>query len=69
MTEAQLDMKVMWAGEEIGGFVNKIEVLTEDHINPSGEAWEPRSMYGPEADDEPVVAAEGQPILHANEWD
>ena len=68
LTEAQLDMKVMWAGEEIGGFVVKVEVLTEDHINPSGEALEPRSFYGSEADDEPVVAPEGQPILHVDEW-
>jgi len=43
--DAQLDMKVMWAGEERGGFVQAVDVLTEDHINPSGDVWEPKSVY------------------------
>lgn len=59
-TEDQLDTKVMCSD---GGFAMQIEVMAEDHINPSGEGWEPRSLYGSEADEEPVVAAKGQPIL------
>jgi hypothetical protein len=45
LDERQLDMKVMWAGEERGGFVQAVDVLDEDHINPSGDAWEPKSVY------------------------
>jgi len=45
MDEAQLDLRVLWAGDERGGVVHMLDILKEDHINPSGECWEPRSVY------------------------
>lgn len=65
-SEAQLDMRVLCCAEDYGGAVVQIEVLDEDHINPSGDAWEPRSHYGAEYEDEEIVAVKGQPVLHVD---
>ncbi len=68
LSEAQLDLKVMWCAEDDGGVVTQVEILDEDHINPSGDVWEPRSHYGAGADyeDEEIVAVKGQPVLHVD---
>lgn len=65
-SEAQLDMRVLWCAEDDGGVVVQIEILDEDHINPSGDAWEPRSHYGADYEDEEIVAVKGQPVLHVD---
>jgi hypothetical protein len=44
MDDAQLDLRVLWAGDERGGVVHMVDILQEDHINPSGDCWEPRSV-------------------------
>ncbi len=67
LTDSQLDMKVLWCGVDRGGVVNSVEVLQEDHINPSGDAWEPISAYPEYADEEPIVGVKGQPILHVDD--
>jgi len=66
LSEDQLDLKVMWCAEDDGGVVTQVEILDEDHINPSGDAWEPRSHYGADYEDEEIVAVKGQPVLHVD---
>lgn len=41
----QLMQPVRWCGEERGGKIDTMWVLTEDHVNPSGDGLEPVSTY------------------------
>lgn len=77
LPDESLDYKVQWCGEERGGAIGKVWILEEDHVNPSGDGWEPRSslehdmikvegMTAFEAGellDEHVVGRKGQPVL------
>jgi hypothetical protein len=49
LTPDQLKQPVRWSGEERSGKIETMWVLTEDHVNPSGDGLEPVSMY----EDEP----------------
>lgn len=80
LPESSLDHKVCWSGEDKGGWIASVWVLEEDHCNPSGDGWEPRSgvekylikegMTEQEAQDEAeaeVVAVKGLPVLMVSE--
>lgn len=76
MTDMQLDCPVVWWGEDRGGFISRVEILTEDHGNPSGDCVEPLSSYRDDYDsdeeykqfveDEKDYNA-GDPVLLSNE--
>jgi len=69
LTDEQLDMPVYWCGEGRGGTVYDFDVLTEDHVDPSGDGMEPISAYASDPDfqeieaSEPIVAYKGQLLL------
>lgn len=53
----------LW-GDGVGGVLYAYEVLSEDHINPSGEGAEPISVYnGEDISNEPVVLSAGTLML------
>lgn len=60
MTPEQLAMKVRWWGDERGGVVHEVDVLTEVWVNVETEGYAPVSSFG--ADDE---IAEG---IRGGEW-
>ncbi|SHF17272.1 hypothetical protein [Chryseobacterium vrystaatense] len=65
-TEDQLSQNVVFWGDCKGGKFSALQVLTEDHINPSGEGCEPVSLYAndPEyIEGEPITFAKGSVIL------
>lgn len=45
LSPEQLKQPARWAGEARGGKIDTVWVLTEDHVNPSGECLEPVSAY------------------------
>jgi hypothetical protein len=69
MTPEQLAMPVYWVGEDRGAPIVGLEMLNEDHINPSGDGMEPLSAYADDEDfeaikaEQPVVARKGQLLL------
>lgn len=67
LTDEQLDMEVIWAGDGRGGKLSGIWVVEEDQINPSGDGMEPVSAYDDDSDfdasDEPIVCEKGTVIL------
>lgn len=78
LTEEQLNREVMWADERRSGKVQRVEILVDDQVCPSGEEWESivdYEKYMKEQDPdfdlkndlEPIVCHKGQPILHVTE--
>lgn len=68
LSPEQLLKEVICCGEEtMGGRVEKLWIVEEDHINPSGEYMEPISSYKDDPDIdlemEAIVCAKGTPIL------
>lgn len=67
LDESQLDSPVRWGGDNNSGVIADTWLVEEDQINPSGDGWEPKSVYDndPEFDmsDEPVVCKKGTLIL------
>ena len=67
LTEDQLAQEVKILGESDCWRISGVEILTEDHINPSGDGMEPISAYkDAEYDDydKEVVAPKGSVFLH-----
>lgn len=52
LSEQQLDKPVLWFGEERGGKIARVEVMTEAHGDPSGEGMEALSTYRDEHETE-----------------
>lgn len=50
LTPEQLQQPVRWSGEMRGGTIDTVWVLSEDHINPSGDGLEPVSAYDDDDD-------------------
>jgi hypothetical protein len=44
-TPEQLAQKVMWGGEDRGGYVGEVHVFEDDQVNPSGDGWENAADY------------------------
>lgn len=67
LDESQLDTPVRWGGDNTSGVISDTWIVEEDQINPSGDGWEPVSVYDndPEFDmsDEPIVCKKGTVIL------
>lgn len=67
LTEDQLKKKVWIWGNEWGGTICDLDILKEDHINPSGNGVEPVSAYIQEYPDilesEEIIFNKGQAIL------
>jgi hypothetical protein len=70
LTEEQLDLQVRWAGDGRGGTLDKLWIVEEDQINPSGDGMEPVSAYDNDPDfdasDEAVVCPKGSVLLLEN---
>lgn len=56
LSEEQLDMQVVWLGDECGGKVVALDVLEENWIDPEGDGLCPESSYKESFDE----AEEGQ---------
>lgn len=69
-TDQQLSQSLFFWGEGKGGNFSSLQVLTEDHVNPSGEGCEPVSVYEYDQElleGEPIVFTKGTIILELNE--
>lgn len=70
MSKDQLNQPIIFWGDGIGGKFNKVFVLGEDHINPSGDGNEPISTYKDEPETiegEPVTLRKGTIILQLDQ--
>jgi hypothetical protein len=68
LTPEQLGMTAVWCGEDRGGAVRFLEVLAEDHINPSGDGMEPLSLYAKErAAEQDITVEEAERLIRAEE--
>ena len=67
LPETELDKKVRWWGDEIGGTIKSAFVLNEDYGDQGGHCLEPRSVYvnerNYEADEFKVDLPKGTPML------
>lgn len=66
LNEKQLQTKLVWLGEERGGYVSSLKCFEEDYINPSGDGVEPVSAYKNEPEvieDEEVIYEQGEPAI------
>lgn len=54
LSPEQLNMLALWSGDERGGSIGGIEVLTEEFVNV-GDGLEPRSSYGDELDESDII--------------
>jgi len=64
LTEDQLAQEVKVSGEKDCWWISGTDILTEDHINPSGEGMEPLSDYADDDEcDKTIVATAGTVFL------
>lgn len=64
----QRSIAIMIDDNDSARFIETMQVLCEDHINPSGDAWEAKSSYLPggeayEADSETMVDVDKETVV------
>ena len=74
LTPEQRANKAMCVGDDKGWYLETVEVLADDQVNPSGDGMEPRMEWmkeavahedytQEEAEAEPIVVPKGHPLL------
>jgi hypothetical protein len=65
LTPEQRQQPARILGEKFNQTIDSVWILNEDHINPTSDGWEPKSVYAQEEgyDDEPIVGKTGDIYL------
>jgi hypothetical protein len=50
LTPEQLAQPARWWGEERGGEIERVAIVKEELVNPTGDCWEPLRSYQAEVD-------------------
>lgn len=53
---------ILMGDDDMATRIKSVHVLTVDHINPSGECWEPVSLYAESEDPEDWELALSEPV-------
>jgi hypothetical protein len=64
-TPEQLAQRVMWGGEDRGGYVGEVHVFEDDQVNPSGDGWESAADYRKQLLEDGETPEEADQIVEA----